>query len=315
MTKRLNLFLLAILLLIGAPYYWLLLDTSPWKVPPQPVSIAQLRTLAQAMPGAKPQRVEMEMVGYRLAPGDALAAGSGLKRRTIGIMSFVLDVQGQGPVVIETGITAAQAAPLSLHRFDPAAQARVDDHVHKASLILATHEHGDHLGGLAGIASGPGGLNLLTRARLNQWQVPQADKSNALGWPKQMSIAPSITGLQPQAVGPGVVVIPAPSHTPGSQMIFVQMADGAEYLFTGDIASLAVGWKEQRPRSRLLTDYLVPEDRRASLSWLATIAALKRAAPDLRVIASHDYDWMVDPDRHSGVLHIAAPVVNNLAGN
>lgn len=314
MTKRLNLFLFLLLMAIGLPFYWLLVDTSPWNVAPQPVGIAQLRSLAGAIPGSKPVRVEMEMVGYRLLPGDLLAAGSGIKRRTVGMMAFILPVKGQGSVVIETGMTAALAAAMG-SRFDPVAQVRVDEQMRKASLILVTHEHGDHLGGLAALARSQDGLQMLAKARLNLWQVPQRDADHALGWPAQMSIAPSISGARPQAVAPGVVIIPAPSHTPGSQMIFVQMSGGAEYLFTGDIASLAVNWKEQRPRSRLLTDYLTPEDRTATLSWLATIAALKQAAPGLRVIASHDYDWMVDPDRHSGVLHIDAAVTNNPAGN
>ena len=315
MTKRLNLFLFAMLLIIGTPVYWLLIDTSPWNVPAQPVTIAQLRALAGSMPGARPVRVEMEMVGYRLLPGDVLAAGSGLKRRPKGIIVFILDVPGKGPVVIESGVTPALAPTMSLHQFDPAAQARVDEQLHKASLILITHEHSDHLGGLAGLAGKPGGLDLLTRARLNRWQVPQADAAHRLGWPGQMAIAPSINGLQPQAVGPGVVVIPAPSHSPGSQMIFVQLADGAECLFTGDIATLAANWIEQRPRSRLVTDYLAPEDRRASLSWLATIAALKQAAPRLFVIPSHDYDWLINPDTHSGVTRFAPRAVNNPTGN
>ncbi|MEO7384047.1 MAG: MBL fold metallo-hydrolase [Novosphingobium sp.] len=313
MTRRLNLFLLVLLLVIGVPFYWLLIDTSPWNVPAQPVAMAQLRSLAGSIPGAKPQRVGMEIVGYRLLPGDVLAAGSGLKRRTKGILAFILPVPGQGPVVIETGMTAAIAAATN-HRFDPAAQLRVDAQMRKASLVLATHEHGDHLGGLARLAGGPDGLLILTKARLNRWQVPQADPDHALGWPAQMSIAPSISELQPQAVGPGVVVVPSPSHTPGSQMIFVQLADGSEYLFTGDIASLAAGWIEQRPRSRLVTDYLTPEDRRATLSWLATIAALKKAAPQLRVIASHDYDWLINPENHSGVSRFNVQAANNHAG-
>ena len=65
MTRRLNYFLLALLLLIGAPAYWLLKDTSPYWVPAKQMDIVQLRRLAEAIPGQKPSRIEMELVAWR----------------------------------------------------------------------------------------------------------------------------------------------------------------------------------------------------------------------------------------------------------
>ena len=38
-------------------------------------------------------------------------------------------------------------------------------------------------------------------------------------------------------VAPGIVLIKAPGHTPGHQMVYVQLASEREYLFIGD-----VGW-------------------------------------------------------------------------
>ena len=63
---------------------------------------------------------------------------------------------------------------------------------------------------------------------------------------------PTVQAGAPQAVAPGVVVIPAPSHTLGSQMVFVKLADGREFLFAGDIATMASSWRELRARSRLI---------------------------------------------------------------
>ena len=314
MTKRLNLFLLCLLLAIGGPFYWLLMDSSPWNVPAQPLDIADLRALAEAQPGAKPSKVEMEVVGWRLLPGNLLTAGSGIKRRMKANIAFILAVPDQGPVMIETGMTAQQSAANNNDRYDAEAQRRVDAAMRSASLILATHEHPDHIGGLAGLAGSAEGLTVLTKARLNAWQVPQADSGGQLGWPKSMTIAPSLIGNQPQAAAPGVVVIPAPGHSPGSQMIYVRLNSGAEYLFAGDIASMAANWQEQRPRSRLVTDFIAREDRRASLAWLATVARLKKQAPALHVIASHDFEWLFDPENRSGVTQVLVMPPNKLAG-
>ena len=44
MTRRLNWFLLAMLVLFGGPYYWLLIDNRPGDAAAKPVSITQLRS-------------------------------------------------------------------------------------------------------------------------------------------------------------------------------------------------------------------------------------------------------------------------------
>ena len=96
-------------------------------------------------------------------------------------------------------------------------------------------------------------------------------------------------------------MIPAPSHTPGSQLIFVRLADGREFLFAGDIASFAQNWQEIRARSQLVSRWFGPEDRGEVYSWLLTIKALKQAAPALKVIPGHDFEWLENPQNNSGV--------------
>jgi glyoxylase-like metal-dependent hydrolase (beta-lactamase superfamily II) len=297
MTRRFNLILLALALVIGGPYYWLLLDNSPRSLPPHALDMAKLRQLASAIPGERPKRVEVELLGWRRLPGDLFAAGSGLKRRMIAVTSFRLPVEGSGPVVIDTGYSPQIAETLEMERFVATAQARVDASLKTASLILATDEHPDHLGGLATLAGQPEGAAVLAHARLRPQQLIPATGSSGL------SLNATLQSSRPEAVAPGVVAIPAPGHTPGSQMIFVRLTNGSEYLFTGDVSPLALNWKEQRSRSRLLTDYYAPEDRPTDIRWLRTIRELKQQAPALHIIPGHDFEWLVDPLNHSGVIH------------
>jgi glyoxylase-like metal-dependent hydrolase (beta-lactamase superfamily II) len=292
--RKFNRIVLVLVLVIGLPYYWLLLDNRPGDVPAKPVTIEQLRTLAEAMPGTKPGAVEVELVAFGRAPGNLSVAGAGLKRQLIGVMAFRLPVSSSGPILIDSGITSSGADDLMMERFDAVAQQRVDKALRSASTILLTHEHIDHEGGVVAL----GDANLLGRVRFNAAQLPGNLLTTKMLWPQSPAPHASISGSVPLAIAPGVVVIPSPSHTPGSQMIYVHLADGREFLFTGDIATMAQSWRELRARSRLLSQVIGEEDRREVYAWLKTIRALHTAAPKMQIIAGHDYEWIVhDPDK------------------
>ena len=149
MTHRLNWILLVLLLAIGLPFYWFLLDNSGATRPAKLITMSELRSLAAAIPGEAPYAVEAERAGFRRLPGDLMVAGSGLKRKLIGYMAFRLLVRGGRPVMIESGLTPAIAAAAGAEHFNLSAQARIDHELDRAGLILVTHEHPDHLGALA----------------------------------------------------------------------------------------------------------------------------------------------------------------------
>lgn len=298
MTRRFNWFIAALIVLVGLPYYWLLLDNRPGDVRPKPVTIAQLRSLAASLPGQAPSEVRMEQPAWRRLPGNLFAAGSGIKRRRIAIMAWQLPVPGGKPIVIDSGVTQAAAAEMQLEGFLPNIQQRIDQAVDQAGLVLITHEHPDHLGPLAA----RGGAALRQTARLNGQQLPTAALAATLPWKETQGLTARIAPGGPQAVAPGVVVIPAPSHTPGSQMIFVRLVSGREYLFAGDIATLDASWRDLRARSRLVGDYLAPEDRGEVYAWLKTIQALKSSAPDLVVLPGHDLEAVMSKTARTGVI-------------
>lgn len=297
MTRRFNWLILAVLLFIGAPYYWLLLDNRPGTTPAKPVTIGQLRSLASSVPGAAPSDVEMELVAWRRLPGNLFAAGSGMKRRLIGVMAWQLPVPGGKPVLIDTGLTQQDSMEMGMEKWRADRQARVDRAMDEAGLILLTHEHPDHQGALVA----KGGRALMETAALNALQRRPAPEAAKLHWRGSATPMPRIVGNLPAAIAPGIVVIPAPSHTLGSQMIFVRLGDGREYLFTGDIATLAQSWKETRARSRLVGEYFTTENRAEVFAWLKTIRALKAAAPNLIILTGHDFEAVFDTSAPTGV--------------
>ena len=298
MTRRLNWTLLVLLLAIGLPYYWFLLDNSGAALPAKPITMTELRRLAAAIPGEAPYAIEVERAAFRRLPGNLLVAGSGIKRKLVGYMAFRLPVHGGRAIMIESGITPDIAAAANSEQFSRSAQARIDAALDQAGIILVTHEHPDHLGALAA----HGGRALIQAARLNPAQLPTSPSARQLPWPKDAHVLPQILGSAPIAVAPGVVVIPAPgSHTPGSQLIFVRLTDGDELLFAGDNSSFAQNWQELRGRSRLVETWFAPENRAEVFAWLKTIRALKAQAPSLVVVPGHDWEWLENPEKHTGV--------------
>ena len=90
-------------------------------------------------------------------------------------------------------------------------------------------------------------------------------------------------------LAPGVVLVKAPGHTPGSQMVFVRLAGGKELLFLGDVAWHMDQIRELWYRPRLVTQFFLGENREQVLAEFRTLHDLSAREP-IVLIASHDVD-------------------------
>jgi len=86
-------------------------------------------------------------------------------------------------------------------------------------------------------------------------------------------------------IGPGVVLIKAPGHTPGEIMVYTKMKNGKEYLFTGDLSWSYAGIEEkkQKPKEQIKR---IGEDEtkiQYQLDWLNTLPN-----KGIQLIVSHD---------------------------
>ena len=298
--------LVVLAMIVAVPYYWLLVDNRPGGDPGPVIRIADLRRLAEAVPGPKPESVALQQVGWRRVPGTLFVAGGGLKRNLLSIQAGLISGPW-GEIVIDSGFGAQDAETFGLEAYQPHAQARVDAALRRARLIVFTHEHLDHMAGLVRLRDWAA---IVPHALIPPEQSPSGAVARTLPWPKGAAAAIRPLHFRGMiAIAPGVVLIRTPGHTPGSQMVYTRLADGREYLFAGDTATMARSWKQLRARSRLVGDLIVHEDRAAVFGWLKAIRRLHRAAPALVVIPGHEHEALMfdAPRNRLGFEFPAAP--------
>ena len=257
------------------------------QAPAWKADLASARRVAALLPGRKPLRVNVLKFAESRRTKNFSVKGATAEPSVQARTAFQV-VYADGTVMVDAGMNQ------QVHRFfgrgveepyDAEAARQVDAAVGRARLVVVTHEHGDHVGGvIASPRAGElAGKTILTRAQVQTLTAaPQMPEIRLTAEAASRFVVVDYDAYYP--VAPGMAFIRAAGHTPGSQMVLVTLDSGREILLVGDST-----WHMDGVRQVVGKDApWITEDQPAVLDQLRWLNGLGKNEPKLVIVASHD---------------------------
>ena len=246
-----------------------------------------LLTTVRALSGAVPGQLPVA-VGYLNAYEDSGVVGNAVDgagpSKVFGVTGVFQVRYPHGWIMVDAAMDSS-----ALHRirsFKADNFAKIETALEKANLIVITHEHVDHVQPLvkSSIANEVAPHTMLTREQIETLLTKPKVAFTSMD-SSQVSRYIVVEYDRALPIAPGVVLIKAAGHTPGSQMVYVKLASGKEMILCGDIAWRAVGIETQRQKPDS-TSRFMSEDRSAIGKQLAWLKAMQ--SQGISVVVSHD---------------------------
>lgn len=266
---------------------WLTAREAPPERSDYTLDLARIRALAEETPGPRPSAIHSALLAEAEIPRAAVFAGESFDPHPMVHQVFQV-VWPERSLLIDPGFSQAFHAAEMQGAYDAAVWDEVQLAVAAAENIVVTHEHADHLEGIARYEAPD---TLVGRLWLTREQLANEPRLEAVDFPPDLRARLEPVDYEDALpAGRGVVLIKAAGHTPGSQMVYLHLASGRELLLLGDVAWHLDQVRDLHYRPRLVTDWFLNEDREAVLHQLRALHDLMAAEPAIELVPSHDAD-------------------------
>jgi len=265
-------------------------DLIPRQAAPYPDDLLErARLAATAIPGALANAINMAKVAESHRTYAAIIE-DGSDDLFVSARTAFQVVYPDGSVMLDSGMDEEVHRYYGFGRDEPYFSDVNDDvqaALRRAQLIIITHEHGDHIAGVvrSDYRDELAPKTILTKNQVRTLsfaaQIPQIKLT-----PEQAADYIVVDYELILPVAPGIVLIKSPGHTPGHQMVYIQLSGGEEFLFIGDIGWSLDNITQLKPRPAA-TVARIKEDPQALILQMTWI---KQVMDDdgIIVVPSHD---------------------------
>lgn len=250
------------------------------------LDINTVRFLSQRTPGPLPLRVNVIKLGESHRTRDVVIKGEPPIPHIMARTAYQV-VYENGFIMIDSSMN--REITKTFGENDPFFEdnnKKLEQALTLAKLNIVTHEHADHISGVVSTPNfdkiAPKTMLLISQAesllyfphrpqiKLNEEQIK---KYILFDYKKYFPLAP------------GIVLIKAPGHTKGSQMVYVKLQNGKEFLVIGDIAWHTLAIQKLKPKNASW----VKEDDELVMAQLTALHDLNKKT-QINILISHDND-------------------------
>jgi len=267
-----------------------LVAAAPVSAQPFSADLTAIREAAKSMPGVLPMRINVVKFAESRRTKNFAIKGAPREPSIQARTAYQVVYPDSSTIMIDSGMDQ------QVHKFFgrgveepyfPEQEQKVERALASAKAIVVTHEHGDHI---AGVIRSPAFATLAPKTTITRTQAetlmtaPQMPEIKFTQDQLQRFNVIDYQTVKPFA--PGIALIKSSGHTPGSQMIYLVLQSGKEYVFAGDVAWHMDGVREVRGKDAPWITEDEP-NMAAELSWLN---GLMRNEPNIAIVISHDED-------------------------
>lgn len=255
------------------------------------LDLSRIRALVAAQPGPLPVAINAVRVAMSVRPNKFVIEGGDETPTRMPRTAFQL-VYPEHTVMLDSGLdqeTHDSFAKGEKEPYFPDEFVKLMRALNQAGAIILTHYHADHVGG---IVTAPNRATLARKTFVTRHtarlMVETPHRPNLAQNEEQMRDFILFDYEEHYPIMPGVVMIKTPGHSEDSQMVFIRLQDGREYLHSVDTVWNMQNIIEMKGKAAPW----VTENKAQINIQLKWLNSLLTDEPDLTILVTHDDDQL-----------------------